>query len=123
MPFLTKDDNRIALAMEAMAQLLEMQSTQKSWQLSPRMQELPRFDLTSSCGEHDNCAGHLKTIWEVVAVRYPGCRSRRYVGGMREVYFVVLSDFSELSARLGISHSECRAWEMALDAQRFLAGE
>lgn len=122
MPFLTKYDNKIALAMEAMAQLLEMQSTQKSWQLSARMQELSRFDLTASCGEHDDCAGHLQSIWEVVAVRFPGCRSRRYVDGMREVYFVVLSDFSELSPKLGIAANECRAWEIALDAQHSLAG-
>ncbi|QBE66353.1 hypothetical protein [Pseudoduganella lutea] len=122
MPFLKKDDNKIALAMEAMAQLLEMQSTQKSWQLSAAMQELPRLDLTASCGEHDDCADHLHSIWEAVAVRFPGCRSRRYVDGMGEVYFVVLSDFSELSPKLGVAHSECRAWEMALDAQHSLAG-
>lgn len=123
MPFLARDDNKIALAMDAMRQLLEIQSTRQSWQFDLGTQELKRFDLTSSCGEHHDCEGHLQSIGEIIAIRYPGCRSRRYVRTTGEVVFVVLSDFSELSPRLAIAKNECQAWKAALDAHCTKVGD
>lgn len=113
MPIPVKDD-RIALVMDSMRQLLDIQSSRTSWQISSKMQMLQRFDLTSSCGEHEDCANHLQLIWAAIAVHYPGCRSRRYVKSTGEVFFIVLSEFGELSPRLGIAYSECQAWSAAL---------
>lgn len=112
------DSQKIERALDAMRQLLEIQSTSQAWRLPQRPPALQRFDLTLSCGDHDDCSAHVRSIWEIIAVRYPGCRSRRYQKPSGDVFFVVLSEFSELSLQLGVAESECKAWIAALDAQR-----
>lgn len=66
------------------------------------------------CGTHGNCVEHRATHWKTISIRYPTCRARRYVNTHGIPFFVILSEFSELSYRLACGATECEAWEQAL---------
>lgn len=68
------------------------------------------------CCDHKNCIKRREAHWKTISIRYPMCRARRYVSTDGIPFFVVLSEFSELSLRLARGETECAAWEQALSA-------
>lgn len=111
------EGGKIALALDAMQELLEMQTARGPWRPSVIDRHVEPFDRNSSCGTHENCAEYMDSVREAIVVSFPDCRTRRYIRSSGEVFFVVLSEFSELSRRIGIGESECGAWESALAGQ------
>jgi hypothetical protein len=112
MSYVERRSLQIAAVLDAMAKLLEIQArdTLRGSFFIPRAEP---FDRNSTCGSHGDCSSHMDSLWQVVVLQFPACRARRYIDPAGKPFYVILSEFSELSRRIGVGDSECIAWENA----------
>ena len=108
-----KAREKISGAVALMAETLRYQKpvtcpAEPSWMLP-----IPRYGISIQCHEHENCLSIIETYRMSVSVAYPECTVWRFQKD--EVpYFIIYSEFSQLSIQLSRGETECEAWKNAL---------
>lgn len=111
---MTKEPDELVMkAMIMMSEILKRRIPRAKFSELSHGYQIAPFDKTASCGYHEDCEAHKAAHWEIIAHEHPSCRSRRYVGASNVIYFVVLTEVSELSRQLSHASTECEAWERA----------
>lgn len=78
------------------------------------MLPIPRHGISTRCDEHENCLLTIESYRETVLINYPECTAQKFQkDGIP--YFIIYSEFNQLSMQLSRGESECTAWKKAME--------
>lgn len=105
---------KIASAIALMSETLRYQKpimcpTEPSWMLP-----IPRYGVSTQCDEHDDCLSMIESYRNKVLITYPECAAQKFQkNGIP--YFIIYSEFNQLSMQISRGESECLAWKKAAE--------
>ena len=107
-------NEKISSVIALMAETLRYQKpimcpAEPSW-----MQPIPKFGISTRCDEHENCLSTIEFYRKTVLTNYPECAAQKFQkDGVP--YFIIYSEFNQLSMQLSRGKSECAAWKKAME--------